>query len=178
MCWIWSFKGEEQPSFSKDFNDTGFCFCRPPFTDYLSELGKEGFSFGDVELPEGADLGVGLIQDDDLDGPQAVVAENDNYLIDQSEATCEQVNPQQWLDKVTGTDMFCYSLVIWLEWFWIFLQGNLQNHVSMVKTVLVCCPRSHAPSGCFSLAPLFSLPTFLQHFYWPADRQKQIDIQL
>ena len=121
MCWIWSFKGEDQPSFSKDFNDTGFCFCRPPFTDYLSELGKEGFSFGDVELPEGADLGVGLIQDDDLDGPQAVVAENDNYLIDQSEATCEQVSPQQWLDRVTGTVMFCYSLVISLEGFWIFL---------------------------------------------------------
>ena len=48
-----------------------------------------------MELPEGADLGVGLIQDDDLDGPQAVVAENDNYLIDQSEATCEQVSPLQ-----------------------------------------------------------------------------------
>jgi len=62
----------------------------PPFTDYLSELGKEGFSFGDVDLPEGADLGVGLILDDDLDGAQAVVAETDNYLIDESEASCEQ----------------------------------------------------------------------------------------
>ena len=69
--------------------------CRPPFTDYFSELGKEGFSFGDVELPEGADLGVGLIQDDDLDDAQAVVAETDNYLIDESEASCEKVNPQQ-----------------------------------------------------------------------------------
>ena len=67
-------------------------FCRPPFTDYLSELGKDGFSFGDAELPEGAELGVG-IQDDDLDdgGAQAVVAETDNYLIDESEASCEQV---------------------------------------------------------------------------------------
>ena len=71
-------------------NDLGFC--RPPFTDYLSELGKDGFSFGDAELPEGAELGVG-IQDDDLDdgGAQAVVAETDNYLIDESEASCEQV---------------------------------------------------------------------------------------
>ena len=75
---------------SMNLNDAGIF--RPPFTDYLSELGKEGFSFGDVELPEGANLGVG-IQDDDLDGPQAVVAETDNYLIDQSEASCEQVNP-------------------------------------------------------------------------------------
>ena len=66
---------------------------RPPFTDYLSELGKEGFSFGDVELPEGAELGVG-VQDDDLDD-QAVVAETDNYLIDQSEASCEQVKASQ-----------------------------------------------------------------------------------
>ena len=76
--------------YSMNWNDAGIF--RPPFTDYLSELGKEGFSFGDVELPEGANLGVG-IQDDDLDGPQAVVAETDNYLIDQSEASCEQVNP-------------------------------------------------------------------------------------
>ena len=66
---------------------------RPPFTDYLSELGKDGFSFGDVELPEGAELGVG-IQDDDLDD-QAVVAETDNYLIDESEASCEQVKTSQ-----------------------------------------------------------------------------------
>ena len=66
---------------------------RPPFTDYLSELGKDGFSFGDVELPEGAELGVG-IQDDDLDD-QAVVAETDNYLIDESEASCEQVKSSQ-----------------------------------------------------------------------------------
>ena len=46
----------------------------------------------DAELPEGAELGVG-IQDDDLDdgGAQAVVAETDNYLIDESEASCEQV---------------------------------------------------------------------------------------
>ena len=71
-------------------------FPRPPFTDYLSELGKDDFSFGDVELPAGADLDlVGLnVQDDDVDGAQAVVAETDNYLIDQSEATCEQVNHQ------------------------------------------------------------------------------------
>ena len=66
---------------------------RPPFTDYLSELGKDGFSFGDVELPEGTELGVG-IQDDDLDD-QAVVAETDNYLIDESEASCEQVKSSQ-----------------------------------------------------------------------------------
>ena len=82
---------KDKHGFSRDLNYTGSC--RPPFTDYLSELGKEGFSFGDVELPEGAELGVG-IQDDDVDGPQAVVAETDNYLIDQSEATCQQVNHQ------------------------------------------------------------------------------------
>ena len=91
----WYVTGKGQPKdkhgFSRDLIDTESC--RPPFTDYLSELGKEGFSFGDVELPEGAELGVG-IQDDDVDGPQAVVAETDNYLIDQSEATCQQVNHQ------------------------------------------------------------------------------------
>ena len=87
------FTGRDQPideqCFSWDLNYLGFC--RPPFTDYLSELGKDGFSFGDVELPEGAELGVG-IQDDDFDGGvQAVVAETDNYLIDESEASCAQV---------------------------------------------------------------------------------------
>ena len=91
------FTGRDQPineqCFSWDLNYLGFC--RPPFTDYLSELGKDGFSFGDVELPEGAELGVG-IQDDDLDGGvQAVVAETDNYLIDESEASCKQVKTHQ-----------------------------------------------------------------------------------
>ena len=37
---------------------------------------------------------VKIFQDDDVDGPQAVVAETDNYLIDESEASCQQVNHQ------------------------------------------------------------------------------------
>ena len=37
---------------------------------------------------------VEIFQDDDVDGPQAVVAETDNYLIDESEGTCQQVNHQ------------------------------------------------------------------------------------
>ena len=127
--------------YSMNWNDAGIF--RPPFTDYLSELGKEGFSFGDVELPEGANLGVG-IQDDDLDGPQAVVAETDNYLIDQSEASCEQVNPINCcLGSFSSFLKICRIMVGWWK-------------------LLVC---SHAPSwSWFPLAPPFLSDNFLQYF--------------
>ena len=83
----------------------------PPYTDYLASLDPGGFSFGDAELPSGA-LGCcsslllpplltrqtnhmsplrPSIQEDDTPGVEAVVAETDNYLIDQSEAQCDQV---------------------------------------------------------------------------------------
>ena len=44
-----------------------------------------------MELPQGYDEPDQLVQYDDPLGPQAVTAEIDNYLLDQSEEECKKV---------------------------------------------------------------------------------------
>ena len=44
-----------------------------------------------MELPQGYDEPDQLVQYDDPLGPQAVIAEIDNYLLDQSEEECKKV---------------------------------------------------------------------------------------
>ena len=69
------------------------CF-RQPFTEFLnsqdiSEIDE--YTAGPVELPQGYDEPDQLVQYDDPQGPQAVTAEIDNYLLDQSEEECKKV---------------------------------------------------------------------------------------
>ena len=59
-----------------------------------AEGGVDGAS-GPVELPPDADNQEIQYDDDDDDDIQAVQSETDNYLIDQSEATCRQVDKQR-----------------------------------------------------------------------------------
>ena len=68
---------------------------RQPYTDFITGTGDEEGLSGPVELPPGADDD-DEIQDDDSGGggglqTAAVVAESDNFLIEQSENECKKV---------------------------------------------------------------------------------------
>ena len=67
-------------------------YSRPAFTDYVDAEGGVGGASGPVELPPGADFQEIQYDDDDDSDIQAVQSEFDNYLIDQSEATCRKVD--------------------------------------------------------------------------------------
>ena len=66
-------------------------FSSPAFTDYVDAEGGVDGASGPVELPPDADYQE-IQYDDDDDDVQAVQSETDNYLIDQSEATCRKVD--------------------------------------------------------------------------------------
>ena len=71
----------------------GSCF-RQPFTDFLNSQDIsdiDEYTAGPVELPQGYDEPDQLAQYDDPLGPQAVIAESDNYLVDASEEECKKV---------------------------------------------------------------------------------------
>ena len=70
----------------------GSCF-RQPFTDFLNSQDVsdvDAYTAGPVDLPQGYDEPDQLVQEDDPLGPQAVTAEIDNYLLDQSEQECKK----------------------------------------------------------------------------------------